>query len=73
MEYKINETIELIHNKKTIKLKIEEDNSLSCENCFFNSKKGKRCVRRQYMSVMDGFCSSTIRHDNKSIIYKQIK
>lgn len=73
MEYEIGETIELIHNKKTIKLKIEEDSSLSCEKCFFNSKKYNKCVRHLYMSMNEAYCSSTIRHDHKSVIYKKIK
>lgn len=73
MEYDIGQEIELIHDNKTIKLKIEEDNSLNCEKCFFSSIKGYRCVRHLYKNMCDAYCSSTIRNDKKSIIYKQIK
>lgn len=73
MEYFIGQEIELIHNKKTIKLKIEKDNSLNCENCFFNSNKNDKCVRHLYKNMDDAFCSSAIRTDKQSIIFKQIK
>lgn len=72
MEYFIDQEIELIHNKKTIKLKIEKDNENSCENCFFADKDGD-CVRHHYSNMDEAFCSSITRKDKNSIIYKQIK
>lgn len=73
MEYDIGQEIELIHDNKTIKLKIEEDNSFNCKKCFFGRNKGRNCVRHLYSNMAEAFCSSVTRRDKNNVIYKQIK
>ena len=72
MEYFIGQEIELIHNKKTIKLKVEKDNGDGCENCFFSDNDGN-CTRHDYSNMDEAFCSTVTRKDKNNIIYKQIK
>ena len=72
MEYFIGQEIELIHNKKTIKLRIEKDNEESCKNCFF-ADNDCDCTRHHYSNMDEAFCSCITRKDKQSIIYKQIK
>ena len=74
MEYEINETIELIHDNKTFKLKVIEQNG--CNFCFFNNRNrsipNTFCSRHEY-NLADYHCSKIFRKDKKGIIYKQIK
>ena len=72
MEYFIGQEIEIIHYNKWIKLKIEEDNSNSCKNCFFHNDYDE-CIRDHFSNMEDAFCSSTARNDGNNIIFKQIK
>lgn len=74
MEHEIDETVELIHDNETVKLKVvEQDN---CEQCFFhnryNFEKNSLCMRHEY-HIADYYCSKIFRSDRKSVIYKQIK
>lgn len=73
MEYEIGQEIELIHDNKTIKLRIEKNDN--CENCFFNEGYtfGKFLCTRNTYHLSDAYCSKIIRTDKTSIIYKQIK
>lgn len=73
MEYEIDQEIELLHNGETIKLKIERNNN--CKHCFFNieSDFGKFDCIRNYYNFSNAYCSSTIRTDKQSIIYRKIK
>lgn len=74
MEYFIGQEIELIHDNKTIKLKVKETNRMTCKNCFFNinNKTIRKCIRDNY-NMIDAFCSNIFRKDKKNIIFKQIK
>lgn len=72
MEYEIGQEIELLHNSETIKLKIEEDKTINCKNCFFRINKHDNCTKDVYY-MEDAYCTSMFRNDNKNIIFKQIK
>lgn len=73
MEYFIGQEIELIHDNKTIKLKIEKSTRDTCENCFFLGKrKDGACLRERY-NLSTAYCTHLFRNDNQDIIFKQIK
>lgn len=72
MEYEIGQEIELIHDNKTIKLKIIKAKESNCKGCFFKSNKSS-CIRNNYNNMKDAFCTPMFRKDKKNIIYKQIK
>ena len=72
MEYFIGQEIELIHNGKTIKLKVVKANNSNCIGCFFKSNKSS-CIRNTYNNMNDAFCTPMFRADKNNIIFKQIK
>lgn len=74
MEHEVGEIVELIHDNKTFKLKVIEQNG--CNSCFFcncnRSIPNTLCSRHEY-NLADYNCSRIFRKDKKGIIYKQIK
>lgn len=63
-EYKIGDTIEY----KSIRLKVVEDLSMSCENCYFYQIE--RCnSKSMIMSKVVGVCDALDRSDRIYIIY----
>lgn len=63
MEHKVGETFDL----DGVKLKVEKANNDPCEGCYFKN------LYFACLSNKMGFCSSSMRTDNTSVIFKEIK
>ena len=74
MEHEVGEIVEIIHDNKTIKLEVVEQDF--CSFCFFHNRYNfgttAPCMRHEY-HLEDYYCSKIFRNDRKSVIYKQIK
>lgn len=70
-ELKLKSKVSLTIEGKEIVLRATPVKTDTCEGCYF--RKGNICTLMDTTEDIVGMCSSKVRNDNTSVIFKQIK